>query len=259
MCQFLRVFDQVSRGWHRSHEDGFFSGGRGRRAFRRQAPKPIDPVCVGISSSSLRCFRGWRSECPGCVGPQGHARTCGIVWCASRLVLLPFASQSAMAFPLNVEGRRVVPISRGSSLTQALPATIARAQFTRLHHSFSYYGLRLWPTPLTGSDTLCAVRGAVSGQVPPKCCHSNAPSAYTPNRATGVADSFHSASYQFRYLAHVTSVVRGSFPRRHQSFCSYVSREGVNSDAGTNNHDYAEKDMQKRLPFRTTGEVVFQG
>ena len=39
-----------------------------------------------------------------------------------------------------------------------------------------------------------AVRGAVSGQVPPECYHSNAPSAYMPKRATHMATSFHVAS-----------------------------------------------------------------
>ncbi len=69
-----------------------------------------------------------------------------------RPVRLPFASRSAMAFPTNVEGRRVAPISRGSSLTQALPAISARAHFTRLHHSSSYYGLQVWLAPRTGSN-----------------------------------------------------------------------------------------------------------
>jgi hypothetical protein len=71
-----------------------------------------------------------------------------------RPVHMPFTSRSAMAFPLNVEGRRVAPISRGSSLIQALPAIPACTHFTRLHHSFSYYGLQVWPTPLTGSNRL---------------------------------------------------------------------------------------------------------
>ena len=69
-----------------------------------------------------------------------------------RPVRLPFASRSAMAFPTNVEGRRVAPISRGSSLTQALPAISARAHFTRLHHSSSYYGLQVGLAPRTGSN-----------------------------------------------------------------------------------------------------------
>ena len=58
------------------------------------------------------------------------------------------------------------------------------------------YGLRLWPTPLTGFDPVPsgAFRGAVSGQVPPECYHSNAPSAYMPKRATHMATSFHVAS-----------------------------------------------------------------
>jgi len=91
-----------------------------------------------------------------------------------RLVLLPSASQPAMAFPYNVEGRRVAPIARGSSLPQALPAITACAHFTRLHHSSSYYGLQVWPAPRTGSDhpvwpgspSRCRV-GASSAQVLP--------------------------------------------------------------------------------------------
>jgi hypothetical protein len=48
-----------------------------------------------------------------------------------------------------------------------------------------------------------ARRGTLSRQVPPKCYHSNAPPSYTPKRVIGVADTFHSASYQFRFLVHV--------------------------------------------------------
>ena len=69
-----------------------------------------------------------------------------------RLVLIPFASHPAMAFPLNVEGRRVAPISRGLSLTQTLPAIPVCAQLTRLHHSSLYYCLQVWPASPTGYD-----------------------------------------------------------------------------------------------------------
>ena len=56
----------------------------------------------------------------------------------SRWVHLSFASQPAMAFPLTVEGRRVAPISRGLSPTQALPAITACAQLTSTMNSFQF-------------------------------------------------------------------------------------------------------------------------
>ena len=43
----------------------------------------------------------------------------------------------------------------GSSLNRALPATNARRDLTRLHHSSSYYGLQVWQTPLTGFAAPC--------------------------------------------------------------------------------------------------------
>ena len=62
------------------------------------------------------------------------------------------------------------PACAGLSLNRALPATNARRDLTRLHHSFSYYGLQVWPAPLTGFAAPC--RGkfhpGVAAQVRPQ-------------------------------------------------------------------------------------------
>jgi len=47
------------------------------------------------------------------------------------------------------------PVRTGLSLNRALPATHARLELTRLHHSFSYCGLQVWPAPLTGFAVPC--------------------------------------------------------------------------------------------------------
>ena len=47
----------------------------------------------------------------------------------------PFYPLSAMAFPINVEGRRVAHLSMGLSLNRTLPAMPVRSHLTRLHHS----------------------------------------------------------------------------------------------------------------------------
>jgi len=71
-------------------------------------------------------------------------------------VHLPSSSRQALAFPPNVRGRRIAPSSRSLSLYRALPAIRARSQLTRLHHSFSYCGLHVWPAPLTGFSAPCS-------------------------------------------------------------------------------------------------------
>ena len=47
------------------------------------------------------------------------------------------------------------PAPAGLSLNRALPITNARSDFTRLHPSFSYCGLQVWPAPLTGFSVPC--------------------------------------------------------------------------------------------------------
>ena len=95
-------------------------------------------------------------------------------------MLLTFASQPAMAFPINVEGRRVARTTRFIPHTDSPSYISLQSAYEAAPFDFLYYGLRLWLAPLTGSDALCAVRGALSGQVPPGCYRPNAPPAYTP-------------------------------------------------------------------------------
>ena len=108
---------------------------------------------------------------------------------------MPISSRWALAFPHTVRGRRVarsrgfIPPSGSPSYTRPI----------RAHEAASFVFV-LRPAGLAGTPDW--VRGAVSGQVPPRCYHPNAPPAYTPKRAIGVADSFHSASDQFRFLLH---------------------------------------------------------
>jgi len=116
------------------------------------------------------------------------------------------------------------PAPPGSSLKQALPAINACCKLTRLHHSFSYYGLRVWLAPPTGYDALCVSRGTLSGQVPPGCYHPNAPPAYTPVKASGVAFSFQSARYQFHNLVHVILTFKltgGQFVTGRKLLCHF--------------------------------------
>ena len=99
----------------------------------------------------------------------------------------PFSSRRTLAFPPNVRGRRVsrlhgfIPQSGSPSYIRPI-RTLEAASFVFL----------LRPAGLAGTPDW--VRGAVSGQVPPRCCHPNAPPAYIPLKATGMAGSFHPAS-----------------------------------------------------------------
>lgn len=70
-------------------------------------------------------------------------------------VHVPFSYRRALAFPPNVRGRRVSPFSRSLSPNRALPTINARSNLTRLHHSFSYYGLQIWLAPLIGFAAPC--------------------------------------------------------------------------------------------------------
>lgn len=111
-------------------------------------------------------------------------------------VRLPFASRWTLAFPHNVQGRRVsrshgfIPQSGSPNYKRPI----------RFHEAASFVFV-LRPATLAGTPDW--VRGAVSGQVPPRCYHPSAPSAYIPPKAIGMAGSFHPASEQFRYLIHV--------------------------------------------------------
>ena len=112
-------------------------------------------------------------------------------------VHLPFSSRWTLAFPHNVRGRRVsrtrgfIPLSGSPSYTSPISA-----------HEAASFVFVLRPVDLASTPDW--VRGAVSGQVPPRCYHPNAPPAYISPKATNMAGSFHPASKRFRNLIHVT-------------------------------------------------------
>ena len=110
---------------------------------------------------------------------------------------LPSSSRRTLAFPPNVRGRRVAPSSRSLSPCRALP--VIRARLTP--HEAASFVFVLRPADLASTPDW--VRGAVSGQVPPRCYHPNAPPACLSPKATDRAGSFHPASKRFRYLIHV--------------------------------------------------------
>jgi len=110
-------------------------------------------------------------------------------------VLLPSSSRQALAFPHNVRGRRVAR-SRGFVPQSGSPSYSCPI---RAHEAASFvFVLR----PVVSASTPDWVHGAVSGQVPPRCCHPNAPPAYISQKATDMAGSFHPASKRFRNLIH---------------------------------------------------------
>lgn len=111
-------------------------------------------------------------------------------------VHLPFSSRRTLAFPQNVRGRRVALFSQSLSLYRTLPIIFARSELTRLHHSFSYYGLQVWPAPLIGFAVPCR------GKFRPGVTTRTRPQPTYLQLAPGMAGSFHPASEQFRYLIH---------------------------------------------------------
>ena len=159
-------------------------------------PSARNARLAGVTQLDLRLLPPDRDRNRGISGPPSRSlspHAAGLTPGPPQ-VRLPFSSLWAMAFPQQVEGRRLSPFSRGLSHSRTLPAISIRVLITRLHHSSSYCGLRFWLAPLTGYDSFRSLRGTVSGQVPPRCCHPNAPPAYIPPKATGMAVSFHPAS-----------------------------------------------------------------
>jgi hypothetical protein len=70
-------------------------------------------------------------------------------------VHLPFSSRQVLVFPFVPQGRQVSRFIRpGLSLSRTLPVMFVLRGITGLHHSFSYYSLRLWPALLSGYDSL---------------------------------------------------------------------------------------------------------
>ena len=124
-------------------------------------------------------------------------------------VHLPFSSRRTLAFPQNVRGRRVALFSQSLSLYRALPIIFARSELTRLHHSFSYYGLQVWPAPLIGFAAPCR------GKFRPDVTTRTRPQPTYLQLAIGMAGSFHPASGQFRYLIHVKIQTKIAFNIRY--------------------------------------------
>jgi len=91
---------------------------------------------------------------------------------------------------------------------RTLSAMPVRPQLTGLHHSSLYYGLCVWPAPLTEFAVPCRgkFRPGVTTRTRPQPAH--------PLWASDVAASFHAASEQLRFLIHgrphVAETRRGS-------------------------------------------------
>jgi len=98
-------------------------------------------------------------------------------------VLLPSTSLWTSAFPTNVLGRRIarsrgfIPLLSSPSYSRSISP-----------HGAASFVFLLRPADLAGTPDW--VRGAVSGQVPPGRYRPSAPSAYTPEKALGVMNSF---------------------------------------------------------------------
>jgi hypothetical protein len=122
-------------------------------------------------------------------------------------VRLPFSSRWTLAFPPNVRGRRV------SRLRGFIPQSGSPSYFRPIStHEAASFVFVLRPAGLAGTPDW--VLGTVSGQVPPRCCHPNAPPAYIPPMAIGMAGSFHPASERFRNLIHVSVEAEARLLRR---------------------------------------------
>ncbi len=81
------------------------------------------------------------------------------------------------------------PVLKARLFSGGRPASAAEA--CTLHEAASFVFV-LRPAGLAGAPDW--VRGAVSGQVPPRRCRPNAPPTYIPPKAIGMAGSFHPAS-----------------------------------------------------------------
>lgn len=156
-----------------------------------QGPSDIPPPVarfLPVSSDLRRAYR--RRSTAGAVGLQVQ----GSVFCLRMPMALPrvpdrcarpFASLSALAFPIHVKGRRVsrllgfVPFP--DSLSNCRPGLPDEAAPFAL-----CYGLRIWLAPLAEYDfhPNCGgrLRGTMSGQVQPPRYQNDPPPAYTPKK-----------------------------------------------------------------------------
>jgi len=101
-------------------------------------------------------------------------------------VLLSFSSPAGIGLPPKRTGS-----ANSSVLTEFIPQSGSYVRPIWTHEAASFVFV-LRSTGLVGTPDW--VRGTVSGQVPPRCCHLNAPPAYIPIKAIGMAGSFHLAS-----------------------------------------------------------------
>lgn len=156
-----------------------------------QGPSDIPPPVarfLPVSSDLRRAYR--RRSTAEAVGLQVQ----GSVFCLRMPMALPrvpdrcarpFASLSALAFPIHVKGRRVsrllgfVPFP--DSLSNCRPGLPDEAAPFAL-----CYGLRIWLAPLAEYDfhPNCGgrLRGTMSGQVQPPRYQNDPPPAYTPKK-----------------------------------------------------------------------------
>jgi hypothetical protein len=141
---------------------------------------------------------------------------------------MPFASLQALAFPINVKGRRVSH-SCGFVPLPDSPSNLRPALAHEAAPFASCYGLRIWRAPLAGYDPRLfskSHRGALSRQVQPVCYHPGPPPAYTPKRATDVSTSFHVDRQRIRDLVHVSANLRGGLARPAAATHRLYSRQG---------------------------------
>lgn len=146
----------------------------------------LPPDLTGYIDEERPCENAGVSGAPF-MSPSPHA--IGLTP-GSRQVRVPFASLPASAFPKGVEGRRISWVSRflpqPDSPDDSCPATNHEAA-----PFASCYGLRIWQVSQIGYDPLKAsLLDTVSGQVPPRRYHLNAPPAYAPEREIGAAGTF---------------------------------------------------------------------
>jgi hypothetical protein len=186
-------------------------------------PPPITQI-LPVSSNLIRAYHRWSTV--EAVGLQVRFSILCLrmppalprVPCRC---ICPFPSLQALAFPLNVEGRRVSRSPRvcpATGLSQLCPSGVMSRGCTI---RFMLRPADLADTPdwaKTRTSLIRAVRGAMSRQVRPVCYHTNPPSAYTPKRAIGVTTSFHVARERNRNLVHVCITCRQTWrwPCRRQ-------------------------------------------
>jgi hypothetical protein len=104
---------------------------------RSDTPLPLTPL-LPVLSDLRRAYR--RRRATEAVGLQVQVSSLflHIPMALPRVpdrFACPFHPLSAVAFPSNVEGRRVAHLSTGLSLNRTLSAIAVRREFTRLHHS----------------------------------------------------------------------------------------------------------------------------